>query len=68
MAQLIRIRRVCEDFGVGRTRCYQLIGAGTIRAVKAGARTLICVESAMRWAASLPPVGARGARNDDVGV
>lgn len=66
MAKFISIRRFCEEFGVGRTRCYELIGSGAIRAVKAGARTLVCVDSAMAWAATLPAMGARGAERSKV--
>ena len=66
MPKFISIRGFCEEFGVGRTRCYQLIGSGAIRAFKAGARTLICTDSALQWASSLPRVGgARPERDAD---
>ncbi|HVI57727.1 MAG TPA: helix-turn-helix domain-containing protein [Luteimonas sp.] len=31
----------CEQIGVGRSMLYELIGAGEIRTVKIGARTLV---------------------------
>ena len=49
-------------FGVGRTMVYQLVGAGELRAVKAGRRTLIDVESASAWAANLPPAAIHTVR------
>ncbi len=66
MAKFISVRGFCEEFGVGRTRCYELIGSGAIRAVKAGSRTLVCVDSALAWAETLPVVGARGAKRSKV--
>ena len=41
--------------GVGRTKLYQMIGAGEIEARKAGARTLVVVASLMAWLEALPP-------------
>ena len=38
----------------GRTRLYDLIGRGAIRAVKSGSATLIDLESVEAWAVSLP--------------
>jgi hypothetical protein len=40
--------------GLGRTSVYYRIGDGSLRAVKAGRRTLIHVESGMAWLAALP--------------
>jgi hypothetical protein len=53
-------------FGVGRTKAYELIGAGAIEAVKVGRRTLIVLDSALRWAASLPKYAPK-ARQDGCG-
>ena len=55
MKRLISIRAFCDAYGVGRTRTYDLIAAGKLHAVKNGPRTMIDVESAEQWAASLPP-------------
>ena len=47
--------------GVGRTRAYELIAAGLIRAVKLGNSTLIDLDSVDQFHASLPPVVSRAA-------
>ena len=39
--KLCTISDVCEQLSVGRTTVYQLIGDGTLRRVKVGARALI---------------------------
>lgn len=41
----IGVAAFCKRVGVGRTKAYQLIGAGELQAVKIGRRTLITVES-----------------------
>jgi excisionase family DNA binding protein len=43
-----------DSYNVGRTSTYKMIAEGQIRAVKIGSRTIIDVDSAERWAASLP--------------
>ncbi len=54
-----------EAFGaaydVGRTFTYAEIKAGRLRAVKAGHRTLIPVDAAEAWFASLPDKNAKKA-------
>ena len=57
-------REFCAAYGMGRTRLYDLIAQGKIEAVKDGPKTLIPVESAESWAASLPRFksGAASAR------
>lgn len=42
----ISIKAAIERYGIGRTRLYELMDAGAIRAVKIGKRRLIVVESA----------------------
>jgi hypothetical protein len=42
--------------GIKRTRLYQLIGAGALRAVKSGHRTLVCGESLRGYLGTLPPL------------
>jgi len=54
MKRFISIRDFCSAYGCGRTRTYDLIAAGKLQAVKNGPRTMIDVESAEAWAASLP--------------
>jgi hypothetical protein len=59
MRRFISIREFCSAYGCGRTRTYDLIGAGQLLAVKNGPRTMIEVESAETWAASLPRFTSR---------
>lgn len=40
--------------GVGRSKLYELIGAGEVEARKAGTRTVIVLASLRRYANSLP--------------
>lgn len=54
MPRFYTVKDFCRAYGMGRTRLYGLIGQGKIEALKDGARTLIPVESAEAWAASLP--------------
>ena len=44
----------CRTYGVGRTRAYEMIGAGIIEAKKFGATTLIDRASAEAWYCNLP--------------
>ncbi|MEQ1706877.1 MAG: helix-turn-helix domain-containing protein [Terricaulis sp.] len=64
MTRLLTVKQFCAAYGMGRTRLYDLIAAGKIEAVKDGPKTLIPVESAEAWAASLPRFrsGAANAR------
>jgi excisionase family DNA binding protein len=41
----VRIREACRLTGIGRSKLYELIGAGEIRIVKVGTITLIPVQS-----------------------
>jgi hypothetical protein len=47
------IKGFCEAYGVGRNMAYELINDGKLKAVKAGARTLIIEESARDWIGGL---------------
>ena len=51
----LSIKDFCQNYGVGRSLTYQLIGAGILEAKKQGAKTLIDRASAERWYRSLPP-------------
>ena len=53
----LSIRDFCQNYGVGRSTAYQLIGAGTLEAKKQGAKTLIDRASAERWYRALPGFG-----------
>jgi excisionase family DNA binding protein len=48
------INEFCERYSIGRTRAYEEIAAGRLRAVKAGRRTLIPADSAEAWFEELP--------------
>ena len=54
MKRFISIRDFGDQYGPKRTQTYDLIATGKIEAVKIGPRTMIDVESAEQWAASLP--------------
>ncbi len=49
------ILEFCSWAGIGRSKVYSEIGAGRLKAVKAGKRTLIPVTEAQRWLESLEP-------------
>lgn len=53
------VQSACLVSGVGRTRMYELIASGTIRAMKAGRRTLICAESLRSFVENLPTMHGR---------
>ena len=48
-------------FGVGRTRFYELINSGELKAHKSGARTIVRGEDAQAWLDSLPAIGPKQA-------
>jgi len=56
------ITRWCDMSGMGRTRVYEELSAGNLRAVKVGNRTLIEVETGLAWLRSLPAPNVRPSR------
>jgi hypothetical protein len=48
----------CEMSDIGRTKAYELIRTGKLRAKKLGSKTLILAEDADRGLASLPDMPA----------
>jgi excisionase family DNA binding protein len=50
-----------ERYGPSRTKTYEEIKRGRLRAVKCGKRTLITEEDAETWLRALPPVNGDGA-------
>lgn len=42
---------------MGKTRIYEEIGKGTLRAIKVGRRTLILMDSAEEWLGAQPAIG-----------
>jgi excisionase family DNA binding protein len=54
-AKFTTIEGFTQRFSVGRSTVYNLLAEGAISAVKCGTKTLISMESAETWLASLPP-------------
>lgn len=48
----------CRILGVGRTTLYEEMKANRVKAVKAGRRTLVLVESLREWLGTLPDARA----------
>lgn len=48
------ISEFCRRYGICRTKAYDEIGSGRLRAVKVGRRTLISHDAAESWLAALP--------------
>lgn len=55
----LTIGETVEHFRIGRTRLYELIGAGQIEAFKLGRRTLVRTSSVREFMTSLPSVGSK---------
>lgn len=51
---LVSIPEAVEISGLSRSGLYERLSEGSIRAVKAGRKTLVCTDSIKTWAASLP--------------
>lgn len=52
--KLISIHRFCAEYSIGKTTAYDLLRRKELLGYKVGGRTLICLESIERWAATLP--------------
>ena len=52
---LCSVPQGCRMIGIGTQGMYDLIGAGLVKAVKRGTRTLLVVASLHEYANSLPP-------------
>lgn len=52
----LSIAAFCSMMSLGRTRVFEEIKAGRLRALKTGRRTLIPADEAERWLQSLRPV------------
>lgn len=51
----------CKAFGVGRSKAYEEIRAGRLKARKSGVRTIILAADADAWANSLPELAPKAA-------
>jgi excisionase family DNA binding protein len=50
------IEEFCRRFGIGRTRAYEELKFGRLRARKVGRRTVITEDDAEAWLRRLPPM------------
>jgi excisionase family DNA binding protein len=50
------IVEACAFAGVRRTSLYKAIGAGELRAIKCGGRTLVLPEDLHRWLEGMPAI------------
>lgn len=48
------IPKACDILGFRRSKLYELAGAGAIRIVKVGGRSLVDMEAALAYMATLP--------------
>ena len=48
------VREALHRYGIGRTKLYELLGSGALKASKLGAKTLIDVECADSFFSALP--------------
>jgi hypothetical protein len=48
------INGFCKGYGIGRTKAYEEINAGRLKARKAGRRTIITADDAEQWLSRLP--------------
>ena len=58
----VTIHEAVRVSGISRSELYRRLGAGDIRAVKSGSRTLILMDSLRAHLASLPPATFRPPR------
>ena len=54
----LRVREACVSLSISRSKLYEEVAAGRIKALKAGSRTLIPVASIDAWLSSLPDAKA----------
>lgn len=53
--ELMTIKNICKEAGIGRTTAYREIQLGGLRAFKIGRRTVIKRDDFYNWIASLKP-------------
>jgi excisionase family DNA binding protein len=51
------IAEFCEQYGPGRTKTYEELKSGRLRARKIGKRTIITEDDAEDWLLRLPAIG-----------
>lgn len=53
------VNAFCRAFGIGRTKAYEEMKAGRLKARKVGSRTIIAEVDAQAWLASLPALPSK---------
>tara|TARA_R110000868_G_scaffold305573_7_gene566634 strand:- start:16693 stop:16938 length:246 start_codon:yes stop_codon:yes gene_type:complete len=56
---VLTINEFSEWAKTGKTKIYEEIGSGALRAIKIGRRTLIPMDAALSWLNAQPTVGGR---------
>lgn len=57
--RMLTVKEFCILYSVSKTTAYKLIALGHVQALRALGRTLIPVESAEAWAATLPALPSK---------
>lgn len=52
----LSLSEFCSSYGIGRTRAYEELKAGRLRARKSGRRTIILQSDAENWLRELPTI------------
>ncbi len=58
--EFVSIKVWSEQSGLGRSTTYNLIGDGSLKAIKVRGKTLVDYEAGMAWMRSRPPANIRG--------
>jgi excisionase family DNA binding protein len=61
LQRALSVVEFCERYGLCRTKTYEELKSGRLRARKLGKRTLISIDDAEIWFQQLPEMGARNA-------
>jgi len=58
---VLEMNTFCDEYETGRTKAYEEIASGRLKAIKLGSKTLIRREDAEAWLKSLPAAVVRPA-------
>jgi hypothetical protein len=56
LQRAMSVRLFCETYDIGRTKAYEEINAGRLKARKIGSRTIISTDDAESWLNALPAI------------
>jgi hypothetical protein len=56
LRRAMSVRVFCETYDIGRTKAYEEINAGRLKARKIGSRTIITTDDAEDWLNALPAI------------